>query len=61
MTSSSDESLDWSDTSSEDEDQISSPPIQSRTYQIEIFERSLKENIIAMVKLIAPPKNMFLF
>ncbi|RVX68028.1 hypothetical protein B0A52_08439 [Exophiala mesophila] len=49
MSSSTEDFLDWSGTSSDDEDQISSPPLQSRAYQIEIFEKSMRENIIAML------------
>jgi len=40
----------WSETSSEDNDEATaSPPLQSRAYQIEMFEHSMQGNIIAVV------------
>lgn len=41
----------WSDTSDEDEAK-QSVPLQSRAYQIEMFEHTMKGNIIAVVRLI---------
>ncbi|KAJ9603105.1 Dicer-like protein 2 [Cladophialophora chaetospira] len=46
MNSDSDDT--WSDTSEEDESR-NSPPLQSRAYQIEMFEHSMKGNIIAVM------------
>jgi hypothetical protein len=37
----------WSDEPEEEEEQVS--PLQPRAYQIEMFEQSMKENIIATV------------
>ena len=39
----------WSDTSEEEEVQ-SNIPLLSRAYQIEMFNHSMKENIIAVVR-----------
>ncbi len=47
MDSESDEDT-WSDTSVEDESR-KSPPLQSRAYQIEMFEHSMKGNVIAVM------------
>lgn len=41
----------WSVTSAE-EDCQNAAPLQSRAYQIEMFEASMKGNIIAVVRLI---------
>jgi hypothetical protein len=38
----------WSDTADED-DSKNRLPLRSRAYQIEMFEASLKENIVAVV------------
>lgn len=40
----------WSDTSSEDNDERDLP-LQSRAYQLEMFELSMQENIICVVGL----------
>lgn len=47
MTNESDES--WSDTESEDDD-LFETPLRSYAYQIEMFERSMEGNIIAVVR-----------
>lgn len=42
---------DWSDTSSEDRPEATtSRLLQSRAYQIEMFEHSMQGNIIAVVR-----------
>src|ERR1700761_9528610 len=46
MDSDADET--WSDTSEEDESR-KSPPLQSRAYQLEMFEHSMKGNIIVVM------------
>ena len=52
----SDSDSPWSDT---DEDEgPERPPLQSRAYQIEMFEESMKGNIIAVVKSKDQPSTL---
>jgi len=53
MASSSDEHDCWSDTCGEDE-QAGFEPLQSRAYQLEMFEQSMEGNIIAVVIAACP-------
>lgn len=50
MASSSDDHHSWSDTSAEDE-VAGVKALQSRAYQIEMFEQSMQGNIIAVVAI----------